>query len=222
MGSWMGLAGPSVRGEAGAVWGAERRRGARTVMARVVRDLPPGGTAGGYREARRAGVRAFTLRREGAGGELLARVRTPAAEGARGMTYEVVGADGRPLALIRREPLAFPRRWRARWTVLPQGSGGFEATGWTGGRLGWWLWLPTVPAQVALAFAAEGEFTGAGPSQRVRLRSGGRVVADHRPGASRMGLPVPGWDPAVAAALLVLLESWVPGRRRRPAHPDGV
>jgi hypothetical protein len=183
--------------------------------------LPPGGTAADYEAAREEGARSFTLWRDpDSRDEVFAQAVTLAASRQGGAEYEVRGADGEPLASIRREPPSFWRLRRARWTVrqLDQ-EDRLPAVARTG-RIVWWcLWLPFWPIQFVLFHVTLGGFDDIDSPHRMRFRCDGRVVLDYRGNHEDLEVLADWWDPPVTTSLLVLIHSWDSGIRNEN-HPS--
>lgn len=194
------------------------------------RPVQPGGTAEEERAARARGARAFTLWRDPEGREALAHVVTLAASRRDGAEYEVRGAPGETLGVIRREPGSLWRLRRARWSVRQLDRGAAPATARKGLLRSWFLWLPSRPFQLLLTAFTMGEYAGAEPPRRLRFREpaekgagrSGRVVLDFRGGCEDLQVVAGGWDRRVTAALLLLLHSWESPLGRSGGHRSFV
>jgi hypothetical protein len=184
-------------------------RSSARVLGWPQREVPPGGTVEEYVQSRKRGVRSFVLWRDQNRSEAWARVVTHPASQPDCPEYEVRGADGEVLAVVRRQRGSLPDLRRPRWTVELRGH---EASwrAWKGAMLWWAVWVPLLPVQYLLAIVSLGSFVGVEPPRRMRFAEDGRLKLRYHPGQRRSFLEVRDerCDLRVAAALLLLIHSW--------------
>ncbi|MFD8865326.1 hypothetical protein ACFV1F_13310 [Streptomyces sp. NPDC059590] len=188
------------------------RAGGRAIrtVAFPERRFPPGGGLAEYRAARKQGARAFTLWADAHRTQVFAQVVTKSAAKGGPATYEVLGAEGEPLALITREPALRGGRVRSRWTV--QQAGAQPVVGLKGRPFWWGVWWLLFPVQLVIVAGSlvAGSGDVARTPRRTKWRAGDRVVLDFRSGADdnfELDVEEEGWDERVTASLLALLDS---------------